>query len=43
MVGGMITSAWPCLGQNHQGTGVQVLGIVQGVQEEYNDDLWSDG
>jgi hypothetical protein len=36
-------TAWPCLGKNHQGTVVQVLGIVQEVQEEDNDDLWRDG
>jgi hypothetical protein len=39
----MITSAWPCSGQIHHGTVVQVLGFVQGVQGEVNDDIWSDG
>jgi hypothetical protein len=33
--------AW--FGQKHHSTGVPMLGIVQGVPEEDNDDLWCDG
>jgi hypothetical protein len=39
----MITSAWPCSGQIHHGTVVQVLGFVPGVQEGVNDDIGMDG
>jgi hypothetical protein len=36
-------SAWPCLGQDHHGNVVQVLGFVHWVQEEANDDPRVDG
>jgi hypothetical protein len=36
-------TAWACSGPIHHGTVVPMLGIVQGVQGEVNDDKWSEG